>query len=88
MGKYPLYTRVIKLCQPLILQQILEIGGKPVMLSDSNAIKQHIKNRKQHNTCEIRHHQSGSNGKGLIHENGTGNSTHKNQRYEDSNSGQ
>ena len=42
MGEYPVDTGIVELHQPFVLQQILEAGGKPVVLPDADAIEQHI----------------------------------------------
>ena len=82
MGKHPLDTCVIESGKPLVFQQVLEIGSKPVVLSYADSIEQHIQYRKQHDTRKVRYHKSRCDGKRFVHEDGAGYTAHKDQRYE------
>ena len=82
MCKHPLNTRVIEPRQPFVLQQVLKVGGKPVVLPDARTVEQHIQHGQQHDAREIRHHQSRRDGKRLVHEDGPGYPAHEHQRHE------
>ncbi|CDD50617.1 unknown [Bacteroides sp. CAG:875] len=82
MCKHPLNTRIIEPCQPFVLQQVLKVGGKPVVLPDARTVEQHIQHGQQHDAREIRHHQSRRDGKRLVHEDGPGYPAHEHQRHE------
>ena len=82
VGEHPVDTDIVELHQPFVLQQILEAGGKPVVLPDADTVEQHVKHRQQHDTRKIRDHQPRSDGEGLVHEDGPGYPTHEYQRHE------
>ena len=77
--KHPIYTGVIEAIQCVVLYRIIKFKRKPFPGMNACPINQQIKHRKKHNTCEIRNHQSHCNRKGLIIEDSSGNTTHKNQ---------
>ena len=90
MAKYPVNTRIIEAVQRVILDRVIKFERKPLPFpgADTCPVNQQIKYGKQHDTGEIRHHQSYSDRKSLIKENSACNTAHKNQRGKDSNSRQ
>ena len=90
MAEYPVNTRIIEAVQRVILDRVIKFERKPLPFpgADTCPVNQQIKYGKQHDTGEIRHHQSYSDGKSLIKEDSACNTAHKNQRGKDGNSRQ
>ena len=86
MTEYPVDTLIVEAVQSMFFQRIINFQPQPLRTTfDPGTIDQHIQNRKQHDTGEIRDHQSYRNGKSLIVEDSTRDTTHKYQRYKYSN---
>ena len=75
--KHPIHTHVVESFQPVILHQIVKAFRKPALTTNSNSIEQQIKYRQQHNTGYIRYQQTHSNGKSLVHKDGTRYTAHE-----------
>ena len=82
MTEYPIDTLIVEAVQSMFFQRIINFQPQPLRTTfDPGTIDQHIQNRKQHDTGEIRDHQSYRNGKSLIVKDSTRDTTHKYQRY-------
>ena len=82
MTEYPIDTLIVEAVQSMFFQRIINFQPQPLRTTfDPGTIDQHIQNRKQHDTGEIRDHQSYRNGKSLIVKDSTRDTTPKYQRY-------
>ena len=88
MSKYKINPGIIETIECMILYRIIDSDTREPWFAQSRPVNQHIEHRQQHDAREVRNHQSNGYRESLIVENGSGNTTHKNQWYKHRNGSQ